>query len=63
MWGLIVSVPDHCLSFYFVIASSPRALGQMIFEISMSNCTSTENNYGPSTNMASVGHSCYRISL
>ena len=22
MWDLIVSVPDHCLSFYFVLASS-----------------------------------------
>ena len=22
MWDLIVSVPDHCLSFYFIIAST-----------------------------------------
>ena len=23
MWDLIVSVPDHCLSFYFIIIMSP----------------------------------------
>ena len=26
MWDLIVSVPDHCLSFYFVLASSRKLL-------------------------------------
>ena len=25
MWDLIVSVPDHCLSFYFVHVTSSRA--------------------------------------
>ena len=28
MWGLIVSVPDHCLSFYFV--KEKNAYGGMI---------------------------------
>ena len=26
MWDLIVSVPDHCLSFYFVILRYPDSL-------------------------------------
>ena len=28
MWDLIVSVPDHCLSFYFVLTESVRADGR-----------------------------------
>ena len=27
MWDLIVSVPDHCLSFYFVLSSSEALEG------------------------------------
>ena len=26
IWDLIVSVPDHCLSFYFVVSSLPRSI-------------------------------------
>ena len=26
MWDLIVSVPDHCLSFYFGVVLSPNTL-------------------------------------
>ena len=26
MWDLIVSVPDHCFSFYFVLANTPTKL-------------------------------------
>ena len=26
MWDLIVSVPDHCLSFYFVVSSAGNKL-------------------------------------
>ena len=26
IWDLMVSVPDHCLSFYFDVASPPRPL-------------------------------------
>ena len=26
MWDLIVSVPDHCLSFYFVVKAYKRCM-------------------------------------
>ena len=30
MWDLIVSVPDHCLSFYFIQAPNKRAGYQLV---------------------------------
>ena len=35
MWDLIVSVPDHCLSFYFI---------QCIFQNNTSRCNSEPEN-------------------
>ena len=34
MWDLIVSVPDHCLSFYFVLESFSRKQQQMSSAVS-----------------------------
>ena len=30
MWDLIVSVPGHCLSFYFVISQGPLHFNELI---------------------------------
>ena len=30
MWDLIVSVPDHCLSFYFALAISSLEIGERV---------------------------------
>ena len=30
MWDLIVSVPDHCLSFYFAVVPGNRLLGKSV---------------------------------
>ena len=32
MWDLIVSVPDHCLSFYFIRALTLRELRKIIYK-------------------------------
>ena len=39
MWDLIVSVPDHCLSFYFVLEDTDS--GRSLMKI--------KNSSGPST--------------
>ena len=31
MWDLIVSLPDHCLSFYFTLLSKGPMRGQFVF--------------------------------
>ena len=37
MWDLIVSVPDHCLSFYFEI-SNIAATGIILFKSEQQRC-------------------------
>ena len=44
MWDLIVSVPDHCLSFYFATSSENNGY-QQIFSTGINPC---RNNLGHS---------------
>ena len=32
MWDLIVSVPDHCLSFYFTVDQTLKAASRILFK-------------------------------
>ena len=40
MWGLIVSVPDHCLSFYFpyIMCANSEALARIAFICASGGC-------------------------
>ena len=42
MWDLIVSVPDHCLSFYFVPNTRPKFLyilkGRCVLVLKLKSC-------------------------
>ena len=38
MWDLIVSVPDHCLSFYFPFLRMTRTVRSAVNSVSMQSC-------------------------
>ena len=43
MWDLIVSVPDHCLSFYFVVENI--SILSLIFILDYSNIIAIKDKY------------------
>ena len=49
MWDLIVSVPDHCLSFYFV---SEKRIGNVFHRYE--NCSVKKPNHFP-------WHQCFEL--
>ena len=42
MWDLIVSVPDHCLSFYFTSVASDILLLDLVHKMNISGHSETD---------------------
>ena len=68
MWDLIVSVPDHCLSFYFPIKShfahgkSHSALHECLALMSVSKTTSFFNQKHPANGFKIRNATCLKLS-